>query len=52
VDPSLSIHDDLVEIRDAALRSADLTRQLLAFARQQTVAPTVLDLNETVAEML
>ena len=36
----------------AAERSADLTRQLLAFARKQTIAPKVLDLNETVAGML
>ncbi len=40
------------EIRAAAQRSADLTRQLLAFARRQTVAPRVLDLNETVESML
>jgi PAS domain S-box-containing protein len=39
-------------IQQAAQRSADLTRQLLAFARKQTVAPKVLDLNETVAGML
>jgi len=39
-------------IQQAAQRSADLTRQLLAFARKQTVAPKVLDLNETVASML
>ena len=43
---------DLLEIRKAAGRSADLTRQLLAFARKQTVAPKVLDLNETVEGML
>jgi signal transduction histidine kinase len=36
----------------AAERSADLTRQLLAFARKQTIAPKVLDLNETVEGML
>jgi two-component system cell cycle sensor histidine kinase/response regulator CckA len=42
----------LTEIRKAAERSADLTRQLLAFARKQIVAPKVLDLNETVAGML
>ena len=29
-----------------------ITRQLLAFARKQTIAPKVLDLNETVAGML
>jgi two-component system, cell cycle sensor histidine kinase and response regulator CckA len=39
-------------IQQAAQRSANLTRQLLAFARKQTVAPRVLDLNETVAGML
>ncbi len=42
----------IIEIRKAAMRSADLTRQLLAFARKQTVAPRVLDLNETVEGML
>ncbi len=42
----------LDEIRKAARRSADLTRQLLAFARKQTVVPQVLDLNETVEGML
>ncbi len=39
-------------ILEAAQRSADLTRQLLAFARKQTVAPQVLDLNQTVGGML
>jgi PAS domain S-box-containing protein len=39
-------------IQQAAERSADLTRQLLAFARKQTVAPKVLDLNQTLETML
>lgn len=43
---------DLEQIQTAATRSADLTRQLLAFARKQTVVPRVLDLNTTVADML
>jgi PAS domain S-box-containing protein len=43
---------DLEEIRKAAERSADLTRQLLAFARKQTVSPRVLDLNGTVESAL
>lgn len=43
---------DLEAIREAAQRSADLTRQLLAFARKQTVAPKVLDLNGTIGGML
>jgi len=50
--PSDPIHGNLQQIRKAGQRSADLTRQLLAFARKQTIAPRVLDLNETVAGML
>jgi two-component system, cell cycle sensor histidine kinase and response regulator CckA len=46
------LRKDLEEIQTAAERSADLTRQLLAFARKQTVNPQVLDLNETVSGML
>ena len=46
------LHGDLLEIQRAASRSADLTRQLLAFARKQTVAPKILDLNETIESML
>jgi len=52
VDTTHPLHGDLVEIRKAAERSTDLTRQLLAFARKQTIAPKVLDLNETVEGML
>jgi CheY-like chemotaxis protein len=44
--------ESLEEIRKAAEQSADLTRQLLAFARKQTIVPKVLDLNKTVASML
>jgi two-component system cell cycle sensor histidine kinase/response regulator CckA len=43
---------DITSIRSAAQRSADLTRQLLAFARKQTIAPKVLDLNQTVEGIL
>jgi CheY-like chemotaxis protein len=42
----------LLEIRQAAERSADLTRQLLAFARRQTVEPKALDLNQAVDSIL
>ncbi len=52
VDSALPFFDNLQEIHKAAERSADLTRQLLAFARKQTVAPKVIDLNETVEGML
>jgi PAS domain S-box-containing protein len=52
VDKAQPIHDFLVQIRQAGERSASMTRQLLAFARKQTVAPRVLDLNQTVEGML
>lgn len=52
MDSTQPIYSDIQEIQKAAQRSADLTRQLLAFARKQTVALKVLDLNETVEGML
>ena len=51
-DPSEAVYDDLEAIRQAATRSADLTRQLLAFARKQIVIPKVLELNTAVEELL
>ncbi len=45
-------YGSLEEIEKSGRRSADLTRQLLAFARKQTIAPQVLDLNSTVSGML
>ena len=52
LDPAHPVIADLKEISKTAQRSADLTRQLLAFARKQTVSPKVIDLNETVSGML
>lgn len=46
------LREDLAEIVNAGERAATLTRQLLAFSRKQTVAPQVLDLNDTVEGML
>jgi PAS domain S-box-containing protein len=43
--------EEIEEIRKAAVRAADLTRQLLAFSRQQVIAPTVLSPNDVVANM-
>ena len=46
------IREYLDEITHGAERSAELTRQLLAFARKQTIAPMVLDINDAVDSML
>ena len=51
MDTSQPISDNLKEIKKAAERSSELTRQLLAFARKQTVAPKVLDINKRVGGM-
>jgi two-component system, cell cycle sensor histidine kinase and response regulator CckA len=50
--PDSPLHEFAQEILAAGVRSANITRQLLAFARKQTIAPQVLDLNETVEDML
>jgi two-component system, cell cycle sensor histidine kinase and response regulator CckA len=52
LDPTSPLLPPLEEILKAATRSADLTRQLLAFARKQTVTPKVLNLNTAIADML
>jgi two-component system, cell cycle sensor histidine kinase and response regulator CckA len=52
IEPDHPIQEWLGEIMRDAQRSADITRQLLAFARKQTIEPKVLDLNEAVAGML
>ena len=46
------VRDYLEEIQKSSKRSADLTRQLLAFARRQTIQPKVFDLNAAVTEMV
>ncbi len=51
INPADALYSDLQEIITAALRSAKVTRQLLAFARKQTVAPKVLNLNEAITGM-
>lgn len=49
--PGSALHDDLQEILSAAKRTTSITRQLLTFARKQTIMPQVLDLNETISGM-
>jgi PAS domain S-box-containing protein len=52
VDKSSRIYKDIDEIRMAAKRSRNIIRQLLAFARKQSISPEVLDLNDALAGML
>lgn len=52
LDPAHPVHAGLQEIRRTAERSAELTRQLLVFARKQTISPKVLDLNSVITAML
>ena len=53
-DPGLSpaARQDLLELQKVADRMASLTRQLLAFARQQVLAPETLDLNAAVEDTM
>lgn len=51
LDPHDPMYADLEQVRAAAFRSAELTRQLLAFSRRQTILPVVLDLGAQVAGM-
>jgi signal transduction histidine kinase len=48
--PGDSRADDVAEIRRAADRAAGITRQLLAYSRQQVLQPTRLDLNALVQQ--
>ncbi|MEW5734299.1 MAG: transporter substrate-binding domain-containing protein [Thermodesulfobacteriota bacterium] len=50
--PTDTLHKDLKEIIRAGTRSMEITRQLLAFARKQTVSPKELVLNEALEGML
>lgn len=52
VGPADPLHADLEIILTATRRSVDITRQLLAFARKQTIVPVELNLNKTVGSML
>ncbi len=49
--PDEPLRGEVEEIRAAALRATDLTRQLLAFSRQQVLEAKVLDLGQIVAGM-
>lgn len=46
------VFHDLGEILTATKRSAEITKQLLAFARKQPISPKIIDLNKSVETML
>jgi PAS domain S-box-containing protein len=48
---SSDLRSDVVEIKRAADRASDLTRQLLTFARKQDIEPRPLDVNEVIRNL-
>jgi PAS domain S-box-containing protein len=52
VKSSDAVYKDLCDIDAVGRRSANLTRQLLGFARKQAIIPRVLNLNNTIASLL
>ncbi|MBN2039166.1 MAG: PAS domain S-box protein [Spirochaetes bacterium] len=50
--PDDTLYGYITEILKATKRAAEITRQLLAFARKQPVAPKILDFNNTIDGML
>ncbi len=52
VSPDDPLHEDISEILKAGNRSAEITRQLLAFARKQIANPREVDLNVNIEGML
>lgn len=51
VEADSMLYFSLTEIRTAARRSADLTQQLLAFARKQVIMPRAMDLNMVISDI-
>lgn len=49
--PGDSDYDDIQQIRVNSNRAASLTRQLLAFSRQQTLRPEILQIPDVVSEV-
>jgi signal transduction histidine kinase len=51
LNPADPMHESVDEIRGAAARAAELTKQLLAFSRQQVLQPRLTDLNKVMLGM-
>jgi PAS domain S-box-containing protein len=52
IDAEGEVHNSVEQIRKAAERASALTRQLLAFSRQQVLETRILDLNSIVEDMV
>ncbi len=50
--PEHPLQEDVAEVRKAAQRGAELTRQLLVFSRRDLVQPSILDVNDTITDLL
>ncbi len=51
LDPKDERRADAEEIGRAAMRAADLTRQMLAFSRRQVLQPKIIDLNKALTKV-
>jgi PAS domain S-box-containing protein len=52
LDPGSALLEHVEEIEKAGQRATSLTRQLLAFSRQQILTPSILQLNDLVLDMV
>ncbi|HEY6462518.1 MAG TPA: ATP-binding protein, partial [Polyangiaceae bacterium] len=52
LEPDHPVQADVAEVRKAAKRAAELTRQLLVFSRRDLVKPSVLDVNDSITDLL
>lgn len=52
LDPANGLLEHVQEIEKAGQRASGLTRQLLAFSRQQILTPSILNLNDLVLDMV
>lgn len=50
LEPGSPLHQNLTEVQKASIRTSEITRQLLSFARKQIISPRLLDLNKAVEE--
>ena len=50
--PGSTVHQDASTILEAGQRAAELTHQLLAYSRRQTLLVSLFDLNELLAELV